>query len=88
MAPPAPGSARRARLADDGPGIPEELQHRIFEPFFTTKGNAGTGLGLSMVYSCVQRNSGRLTLDSAPGRGARFTLWFPSAAIAPRPDPS
>jgi signal transduction histidine kinase len=64
-------------VADDGPGIPEALQRRVFEPFFTTKGNSGTGLGLSMVYACVQRHGGKLTLDSAPGHGTRFTLWFP-----------
>ncbi len=69
------------QVADEGPGIPEELQRRIFEPFFTTKGTAGTGLGLAMVYACVQRHGGKLTLDSAPGQGTRFTLWFPCSAI-------
>jgi signal transduction histidine kinase len=65
------------RVADDGPGIPEDLQRRIFEPFFTTKGEGGTGLGLSLVHACAQRYGGKLTLESAPGRGARFKLWFP-----------
>jgi signal transduction histidine kinase len=69
------------QVADDGPGIPEALQRRIFEPFFTTKGKAGTGLGLAMVYACVQRHAGKLTLDSAPGQGTRFTLWFPCGPI-------
>jgi signal transduction histidine kinase len=68
------------RVSDDGPGIPEELQRLVFEPFFTTKGSAGTGLGLAMVYGSVRRYGGKLTLDSAPGRGTRFTLWFPCAA--------
>jgi signal transduction histidine kinase len=67
------------RVHDDGPGIPEELQTRVFEPFFTTKGQEGTGLGLAMVYAFVQRHGGKLTLDSAPGRGTTFTLWFPFA---------
>jgi signal transduction histidine kinase len=65
------------QVADDGPGIPLDMQQRIFEPFFTTKGNAGTGLGLAMVYACVQRYGGSLDLESAPGCGTRFTLWFP-----------
>ena len=64
---------------DTGPGVPPELLDRIFEPFFTTKGKDGTGLGLAMVYAFAQRYGGRLTLDSAPGRGTRFTLWFPAA---------
>jgi len=72
------------RVTDDGPGIPAELQRRIFEPFFTTKGNAGTGLGLAMVYACVQRHGGKLTLDTAPGRGTTFTLWLPAAGAPAR----
>jgi signal transduction histidine kinase len=52
---------------------------RIFEPFYTTKGREGTGLGLSMVYAFAQRHGGRVSLDSAPGKGAAFTLWFPPA---------
>jgi signal transduction histidine kinase len=69
------------RVADDGPGIPKELQRRVFEPFFTTKGKAGTGLGLAMVYACAQRHGGKLTLDSAAGQGARFTLWLRGATM-------
>jgi signal transduction histidine kinase len=65
------------RVHDDGPGIPPELQDRIFEPFFTTKGKEGTGLGLAMVYAFVQRHGGKLTLDTVPGKGTTFTLWFP-----------
>ena len=68
------------QVTDDGPGIPEELQHRIFEPFFTTKGREGTGLGLAMVYAFVQRHGGNLTLETWPGKGTTFTLWFPAAA--------
>lgn len=65
-------------VADDGPGIPAGLKDKIFEPFFTTKGNAGTGLGIAIVQSFAERYGGRLTVDSEPGRGARFTLWFPT----------
>jgi signal transduction histidine kinase len=65
-------------VADDGPGMPPEIERRIFEPFFTTK-DQGTGLGLAMVYAFVHRHSGELTVDTAPGRGTRLRLWFPAA---------
>jgi signal transduction histidine kinase len=68
------------RVTDDGPGIPPEIQAKIFEPFFTTKGEAGTGLGLAMVYACVRRGGGEVSLETAPGRGTSITLWFPAAA--------
>ncbi|MGZ3420309.1 MAG: sensor histidine kinase [Polyangiales bacterium] len=67
------------RVADDGPGMPPEIEARVFEPFFTTKGQEGTGLGLAMVYAFVQRSHGRIALTTAPGKGAAFTLTFPPA---------
>lgn len=70
------------RVIDDGPGMPADVEARVFEPFFTTKGEEGTGLGLAMVYAFVQRSSGRLSLETSPGHGATFTLWFPSAKQA------
>jgi signal transduction histidine kinase len=66
------------RVRDDGPGMPPDVEARVFEPFFTTKGEEGTGLGLAMVYAFVQRSRGRLSLETAPGAGASFTLWFPA----------
>jgi signal transduction histidine kinase len=65
-------------VSDDGPGMPPEIEKRVFEPFFTTKGEAGTGLGLAMVYACVQRHNGTIALVTAPGKGTTFTLWFPA----------
>jgi signal transduction histidine kinase len=70
-------------VEDDGPGMPPEVARQVFEPFFTTKGQEGTGLGLSMVYATMQRHGGTVTVDTAPGRGARFRLWFPAASLAP-----
>jgi signal transduction histidine kinase len=67
------------RVADTGPGMPPEIRERVFEPFFTTKGAEGTGLGLAMVYATMQRHGGTVTLETAPGQGAAFTLWFPGA---------
>jgi signal transduction histidine kinase len=65
-------------VADEGPGMPPEIERRIFEPFFTTK-EQGTGLGLAMVYAFVNRHRGKLTVDTAPGKGTRLRLWFPAA---------
>lgn len=67
------------QVADSGPGIPAEIKSRILEPFFTTKGKDGTGLGLSMVYAFTRRHQGHFTIDSEPGQGATFTMWFPAA---------
>ncbi|HYH19806.1 MAG TPA: PAS-domain containing protein [Azospirillum sp.] len=70
------------RYSDDGRGIPPALHGRVFEPFFTTsRGTGGSGLGLNIVYNIVTRTlKGRITLDSAPGRGTTFTLRFPRVA--------
>jgi two-component system NtrC family sensor kinase len=63
---------------DDGPGIPPELMQKIFDPFFTTK-EKGTGLGLSVVYGIVERHRGRVSVESEPGKGTRFTIQLPAA---------
>ncbi len=68
----------RIDVADNGPGIPAAIRDRIFEPFFTTKKvGEGTGLGLSLCQSLVESHGGFLTLDDAPGGGARFSLVLP-----------
>ncbi len=64
-------------VADEGPGMSAEVSAKIFQPFFTTKGGKGTGLGLAMVYACMQRHAGSVAVETEPGRGAMFTLWFP-----------
>ena len=71
-------------VSDNGVGIPAEHLSRIFDPFFTTKlGEGGSGLGLHIVYSLVQRSlGGRIDVDSRPGRGACFTVVMP--AVAPK----
>ncbi|MFV0421098.1 PAS domain S-box protein [Oleidesulfovibrio sp.] len=66
-------------IQDNGPGMSEDVQKRVFEPFFTTKPpGVGTGLGLSVSYFIITRNhKGSMVLDSAPGRGSRFTVGLP-----------
>ncbi|HET6719692.1 MAG TPA: ATP-binding protein, partial [Rhodocyclaceae bacterium] len=65
-------------VADDGKGMSEAVRRRIFEPFFTTKPvGQGTGLGLSLAFSIVQKHQGRIEVDSTPGQGTRFRVWVP-----------
>jgi PAS domain S-box-containing protein len=72
-------------VADTGPGMPPETAARIFEPFFSTKAaGSGTGLGLSTVWGIVTGWGGSISVDTAPGRGARFTLVMP---LKPAPNP-
>jgi signal transduction histidine kinase len=70
-------------VEDDGPGIPPEIRSRILEPLFTTKGNQGTGLGIPIVYAFTQEHGGRLDIESEPGHGARFRMWFPAHTTRP-----
>jgi PAS domain S-box-containing protein len=65
-------------IEDNGTGIDDATLLRIFEPFFTTKDiNKGTGLGLSQVYGFAKQSGGDVAVDSAVGRGTRFTLYLP-----------
>jgi signal transduction histidine kinase len=72
------GPCVRVDIADDGPGIPDELRERIFEPFFTTKDvGQGTGLGLDTARRIVvERHRGSIDVDSEPGRTV-FHVWLP-----------
>ncbi len=65
-------------VVDNGPGMPADVEARAFEPFFTTKGSDGSGLGLAMVYACVQRHGGRVELRTSVGKGTTFRLNFPA----------
>jgi two-component system NtrC family sensor kinase len=75
-------------VTDDGPGIPADLHARVFEPFFTTKDEGeGTGLGLAICQGIVKEHGGRITVRSAPGEGATFTVELPGARAAAAEDP-
>ena len=78
------------RISDNGSGIAPENLKRIFEPFFTTKPvGSGTGLGLSLSYSIVNKHGGRIEVASKPGVGTVFTVRLPvtppASATAPEP---
>jgi PAS domain S-box-containing protein len=67
----------RIVVADNGSGIPREVRHRLFEPFFTTKGEKGTGLGLWVSQSLVEKHGGQLRVRSTPGKGTAFSIFLP-----------
>jgi two-component system sensor histidine kinase ChvG len=75
---PVPGAARIAVL-DRGPGIAPADLPRIFDRFFTTDADKnGTGLGLAIVRAVVEAHGGAIDVDTAPGRGATFTVTLPA----------
>ncbi|SDC87534.1 His Kinase A (phospho-acceptor) domain-containing protein [Algoriphagus faecimaris] len=65
----------RIEIADNGPGIPDEIKDKILQPFFTTKkGTEGTGLGLSITHDIVKAHGGEILIDTSLGKGTVFTI--------------
>jgi two-component system, NtrC family, sensor kinase len=78
------------RVADNGPGIPVDIQEDVFTPFFTTKDvGDGTGQGLAIARTVVvDKHQGKLELESIPGDGATFIIRLPVRAGANEPPPT
>ncbi|HSE38467.1 MAG TPA: GAF domain-containing protein, partial [Blastocatellia bacterium] len=73
-----------ATIADSGVGMNSDVCDHIFEPFFTTKGVMGTGLGLAVSHSIIDRHGGNIDAQSSLGKGTTFTITLPTGEIENR----
>lgn len=71
----------RLQFADNGTGMPEDVRQKIFDPFFSTKGAQGTGLGLSVSHSIIERHEGAISVASELGKGTVFTIDLPASEV-------
>jgi signal transduction histidine kinase len=82
-------SGSRISIADDGPGIPPDIQRRIFDPFFTTKdAGEGTGLGLTICYSIIDEHGGRIWTENRLEGGSVFHIELPVGVEEERESPA
>jgi PAS domain S-box-containing protein len=74
----SPGKYLKLSVRDTGEGIPHDILDRIFEPYFTTKKfGEGTGMGLAIAHGIIKSHGGIITVESEPGKGAVFNIYFP-----------
>jgi signal transduction histidine kinase len=66
------------RIADQGPGIPDEIREKVFNLYFTTK-SGGSGIGLAMTYRILQLHHGSIEVQSSSEHGAEFLMRIPLA---------
>jgi PAS domain S-box-containing protein len=75
----SPGDYVRLKMRDTGEGIEPKIMDRIFEPYYTSKElGKGTGMGLSVVHGIVKRHGGGVRVESEPGKGTLFEIYFPA----------
>jgi signal transduction histidine kinase len=81
------GSDIMFEVADNGPGIPDDIKEKIFDPFFTTKeSGAGTGLGLAIALQAAEDHKGRMEVESEEGKGTSFKVFIPELEVQPERD--
>ena len=71
------GEYIKITIKDTGKGIDKKILDKIFDPFFTTK-EKGNGLGLSIVYSIIEKHNGKIFVESEKGKGTTFTIYLPA----------
>lgn len=73
----------QVNVSDTGRGIAPEVLPHIFEPFFTTRAPLGHGLGLAQVYGIMKKHEGHLEVETRPGHGTTFSLYWPAISLSP-----